>query len=107
MTFNEQVSPYNDFKYLMGFVRSVFSSQTLTTCDYIDDAIKFNLIVDSGCTRHMFPYNELFISYRETPSSFVILADKSRVLCLGSGTAQFFLHDRAIIGHDVLHVPKL
>ena len=67
----------------------------------------FNLNVDSGCTWHMVPFRSAFITYRETPDSYVILADKSKVACSSLGTVQFSLQDKSIILHDVLHVPKL
>jgi hypothetical protein len=55
----------------------------------------------------MFPFRDLFIHYTPTPGSYVILANKSRVSCTGSGTVRFSLRGKAIILHDVLHVPKL
>ncbi len=67
----------------------------------------FNLIVDSGCTHHMFILRKKFITYKPTPNSYVILANKSKVACLGSGTVSFTLFIENIILHDVLHVPKL
>jgi hypothetical protein len=106
-TINDQVSPYIALKHPLGAVRSVSSSQITNSSDTQNDTLKYNLIVDSGCTKHMFPYKELFISYKETPSSFVVLADKSKVPCFGSGTVRLFLQSKAIIIHDVLHVPKL
>jgi hypothetical protein len=63
--------------------------------------------VDSGCTRHMLPYQLAFITYKDAPNSYVSLADKSKVSCHGCGTVQFTLQDKSIILHDVLHVPKL
>jgi hypothetical protein len=106
-TINDEVSPYFDLNHPMGSVHSVSSSQLSNLSDCHDGTLRFNLIVDSSCTRHMFPFKELFISYKETPSSFVILADKSRVPCLGSGTVHLYLQSKPIIIHDVLHVPKL
>jgi hypothetical protein len=91
----------------MGSVRSVFSSQSSTATTPPTNNFNFNLILDSGCTGHMFPHKELFISYKETPNSFIILADKSKVSCLGSGTVRLSLQNKPIILHDVLHVPKL
>ncbi len=106
MTISGTVTPYFEFIVPMGSVRSVASSQVT-----LDHAITcprtFDLIVDSGCTRHMFPFKEAFISYKPTPHSYVILADKSKVACLGFGTASFMLQNKHIILHDVLHVPKL
>jgi len=67
----------------------------------------FKLIVDSGCTRHMVPFRSAFISYKDTPNSYVILADKSRVPCLGTGVVYFTLQNKSVLLHEVLHVPKL
>jgi hypothetical protein len=55
-TINDQVSPYIDFKHPLGSVRSVSSSQVSDSFASPDGTLKFNLIVDSGCTKHMFPY---------------------------------------------------
>ncbi len=104
MTINNQVTPYSDFRHPLGSVHSVSSSQPPDTSI---GSLHFNLIVDSGCTRHMFPYKELFISYKDTPSSCVILADKSKVPSFGTGTVRLFLQNKPIIIHDVLHVPRL
>jgi hypothetical protein len=67
----------------------------------------FNLIIDSGFTQHMFTHQDAFNSYKPTPNSHVILADKSKVPCLDSGTTMFILQDKNIVFHDILHVPKL
>jgi hypothetical protein len=67
----------------------------------------FNLIVDNGCTSHMFPFKQTFISYKETPHLYIILADKSKVACLGSGAVSFSLQNKTIILFDALHFPKL
>lgn len=91
----------------MGSVRSVFSSQMSTDSHISSLPPLFNLIVDSGCTHHMFILREKFITYKPTPNSYVILANKSKVACLGSGTVSFTLFIENIILHDVLHVPKL
>jgi hypothetical protein len=104
MTINNQVTPYSDFRHPMGSIHSVSSSQPPDTSI---GSLHFNLIVDSGCTRHMFPYKDLFISYKDTPSPYVILADKSKVPCFGTGTVRLLLQNKPIILHDVLHVPKL
>jgi hypothetical protein len=53
----------------------------------------------------MFLYLDAFISYKETPSSYVILADKSKVPCLGLGIVSFSLSGKSVVLHDVLHVP--
>lgn len=107
MTINETVTPYFDFKIPLGSVRSASSSQVKADCCISDESNQFNLVVDSGCTRQMFPYKAMFISYKEAPCYYVVLDDKSKVICLGSGTVSFCLLGRGIILHDVLHIPKL
>ncbi len=106
---SEIALPYvaSTFKCPLGSVRSVSSSKIIHTLNEHSSSEHFNLIVDSGCTRHMLPYRSAFINYKETPNSYVILADKSQVNCHGCGTVQFTLQDKSIILHDVLHVPKL
>jgi hypothetical protein len=47
------------------------------------------------------------ITYKPCRQSYVILADKSRVPCLGRGIIHLTLDDKQIILHDVLHVPHL
>jgi len=51
--------------------------------------VKFDLLSDD--VEHMFPDRDLFITYKTCSHSFVILADKSRTACLGTGTLQLFL----------------
>jgi len=106
---SEIVLPYSPpiFKFPLGSgsVHSVSSSRI--TNEKSSTKNSFNLIVDSGCTRHMVPFRSAFITYKETPDSYVILADKSKVACSSLGTVQFSLQDKSIILHDVLHVPKL
>jgi hypothetical protein len=99
--------PYSGFKFPLGSVHSVSSSQATADCHLHDTTTDFNLIVDSECTKHMFPYHRLFTTFKETPSSFVTLADKSQVPCTGIGTVQFSLLGKGITLHDVLCVPTL
>jgi len=103
---SEIVLPYLPpiFKSPLGSVHSVSSSRI--TNEKSSTKNSFNLNVDSGCTWHMVPFRSAFITYRETPDSYVILADKSKVACSGLGTVQFSLKDKSIMLHDVLHVPK-
>ena len=54
-----------------------------------------------------FPYKDAFISYKVTPSSYVILTDKSQVPCLGMVVVSFTLCGKSIVLHGVLHVPTL
>jgi hypothetical protein len=100
--------PYPEFTFKspLGSARSVSSHQLSSETEQPSSNI-FKLIVDSSCTRHMIPYQSAFISYKATPNSYVVLADKSRVACLGLGTIQFSLQNKSIILHYVLHVPKL
>jgi hypothetical protein len=48
--------PYSGLKFPFGSVHSVSSSQVSADCHLHDKNTDFNLIVDSGCTKHMFPY---------------------------------------------------
>jgi hypothetical protein len=107
VTTREIIFPFTEsiFKRPLGSACSVSSSKTMN--EMSNSSSHFKLFVDRGCTRHMFPFKSVFISYKETPHSYVILADKSKVACLGSGTVQFSLQNKSIILHDVLHVPKL
>lgn len=107
MTISSNVSPYSNLKVPMSSVCSIASSQVCNECLPPPFSGNFNLIVDSRCTRHMFPFKRAFISYKPTPNSYVILADKSKVACMGFGTTSFVLDNKTIILHNVLHVPKL
>jgi hypothetical protein len=98
---------YSSLKFPLGSVCSASSSQVMTDCCQSNGGKSFQLIVDSGCTRHMFPFCSLFTSYKETPSSYVVLADKSKVACLGSSTVKFSLREKTLILHDVLHILSL
>jgi hypothetical protein len=107
MTISSNISPYSDLKVPMGSVCSIASSQVCDECLPPPFSGNFNLIVDSGCTRHMSPFKRAFISYKPTPNSYVILADKSKMARMGFGTTSFVLDNKTIILHNVLHVPKL
>jgi hypothetical protein len=100
---NNNVYPYPTFKVPLGLAKSVSSS--LSGNGTPTDT--FDVIIDSGCTKHMFPDRDLFLQYKTCSHSFVILADKSKTACLGIGTVQLFLGGKSIILHDVLHVPCL
>jgi len=100
------IYPYSDFKVPLGSVRSASSSISGSSLKS-NDKSRLEVIRDSGCTRHMFMDRELFITYKPCSHSFVILADKSRTACLGSGTVNLTLGEKTIILHDVLHVPSL
>jgi hypothetical protein len=97
--------PYSVFKVPLGLARSISS--------YSDSSLKtsladhFDVIIDSGCTKHMFPDRPTFITYIPCLHSFVILANKSKTACLGTGTVQLLLGGKSVILHDVLHVPNL
>jgi len=101
------VYPYSDLKVPLGSVRSVFSSSTVLPDHEQSMPSSFDVIIDSFCTRHMMPFHHLFITYKPCEHSFVILADKSRVPCLGIGCISFSLGGKQILLHDVLHVPVL
>jgi hypothetical protein len=107
MTIGGEVTPYSTLSIPLGSVHSAKSSQVSTDCQLSSSSSSFNIIFNSGCTRHMFLHRESFLTYKSTPKSYVILADKSKVPCLGSGTVIFTLLDKNIILHDDVHVPKL
>jgi hypothetical protein len=96
MTISGTVSPYFGLKFPLGSVRSVHSSKLSADCQAISHS-SFNIIVDSGCTKHIFPFQDSFILYKETPGAYVILADKSRVPCNGIGTVCFLLGGKKVI----------
>jgi hypothetical protein len=100
------VYPYSDFKVPLGLVKSVLSS-TLDLSKLTSNQSEFNVIIDSGCTRHMFPDRDTFLTYKPCSHSFVILADKSKTACLGIGTITIMLGGKEILLHNVLHVPNL
>jgi hypothetical protein len=100
------VYPYSEFKVPLGSVRSAYSSICGITYDS-SASFAFNVIIDSGCTKHMFTDKSLFQSYKPCSHSFVTLADKSRTACHGVGTVCLSLGGKTIILHDVLYVPSL
>jgi hypothetical protein len=57
--FSAAVYPYSVFKVPLGSVRNV-SSTYLLPSDQHHDFRSFDVIIDSGCTRHMFCFRELF-----------------------------------------------
>jgi len=99
------VYPYSDFKVHLGSVKSVVSS-TLDLSKLTSNQSEFNVIIDSGYTRHMCPDRDTFLTYKPCSHSFVILADKSKTACLGIGTVTIMLGGKDIVLHDVLHVPN-
>ncbi len=84
------VYPYSDFKVHLGSVKSVVSS-TLDLSKLTSNQSEFNVIIDSGYTRHMCPDRDTFLTYKPCSHSFVILADKSKTACLGIGTVTIML----------------
>jgi len=54
-----------------------------------------------------FVFGNYFFNYKPCVQSFVVLADKSKVPCLGTGCVSLILGDKKVIFHDVLHVPSL
>jgi len=97
--------PYSVFKVPLGLARSVSSSPDSSLKTSLAD--HFDVIIDSGCTKHMFPDRSTFITYKPCLHSFVILANKSKTACLGTGTVQLLPGGKSVILHDVLHVPNL
>ncbi|MFN9979770.1 MAG: hypothetical protein ACK53Y_07645 [bacterium] len=60
------------------------------------DFNQFDVIIDSGCTWHMVSFQQLFITCKPCHHLFVILADKSRVPCLGIGCVSLLLGGRKL-----------
>lgn len=104
---NKIVTPYSSLKFPLGSVHGILSSQVTVECCPSSDVKSFQLIMDSGCTCRMFPFRSVFILYKATPCSHVVLAGKSKVACLGSGTVKFSPTSRTLMLHDVLHIPTL
>jgi len=55
----------------------------------------------------MFPFRDTFLTYKPCSQSFVVLADKSKTVCLGIRTITIMLGGKEIVLHDLLHVPNL
>jgi hypothetical protein len=66
-------------------------------CQEIHSSTFFHTIIDSGCIEHMFPYQDSFITYKATPGSFVVLADKSKDSHSGIGTICFHLGGKKVM----------
>ena len=64
-------------------------------------------IVDSGASSHMCPRYEAFLSYTETPQAYVTVANNVHVPCVGRGSTLFYLRNKLVLLHNVLHVPTL
>jgi len=103
---NDEVYPYSHFKVPLGSVSSILSS-TLDLSKLTSNHSEFNVIIDSGCTTHMFPDRDTFFTYKPCSQSFVILADKSKTACLGIGTITIMLGGKEIVLHNLLNIPKL
>ncbi len=54
-----------------------------------------------------FVFGNYFFNYKPCVQSFVVLADRSKVPCPGTGCVSLILGDKKVIFHDVLHVPSL
>jgi hypothetical protein len=69
-------SPYSHLKVPLGLVRSIllYNLTDHSTNSYLT---KFDMIIESGCTHHMMPFQTKFISYNHALNLCVILADKS------------------------------
>lgn len=90
----------------LGSVKSVTSSYTIKPGTQLNHH-SFDVIIDSGCTKHMVCFRELFFSYKPCFQSLFILADKSKVPYLGIGCVSMILGDKKVMFHDVLHVLSL
>ena len=91
----------------MGSARTVYA-MSLADC-YIPTDIpsKFSVIIDSGCTTNMFPYQGCFINYKKLSKSYVVLADNTRSPCFGNGDVKIILGGVTVILANCLHVPSL
>jgi hypothetical protein len=65
------VNPYSEFKVPLGSVKSTYSSFCGTT-PAPSTGLNFDVIIDSGCTKHMFPDKSLFQSYKPCSQSFAV-----------------------------------
>ncbi len=90
----------------LGSVKSV-SLSILDLSTSISGQNDFNVIIDSGCMRHMFPFRDTFLTYKPCSQSFVVLADKSKTVCLGIRTITIMLGGKEIVLHNLLNIPKL
>jgi hypothetical protein len=104
--FSGAVYPYSVLKVPLGLVKSASASR-LVSQDHNQDSSSFYVIIDSGCTKHMVCFKDLFITYKPCSHSYVVLANKSKVPCVGVGCVALNLGGKNIILHDVLHVPSL
>ena len=68
---------------------------------------KFSVIIDSGCTTNMFPYQGCFINYKKLSTSYVVLADNTRSPCLGNGDVKIIFGWVTVILANCLHAPSL
>ncbi len=106
-TSSDSSFPYSERKVSLGSVHSVFSSH-LQQSEFTSTSMSvFDVIIDSGCTKHMMPFKNTCITYKQCQNSYIILANKSIVLCHGIGVIRFSLGNKIIILHDALHVSKL
>lgn len=108
MDSNAHVSSYLDtsFIYPLGSARTILACSFVTTGDS-KSYDQFSIIVDSGATAMMMPFRQCFISYKDTPHSYVILANNQKSPCLGRGIICINMEGHNIILRDVLHVPSL
>ena len=67
----------------------------------------FDIVADSGATSTMVPWKELFLSYRPTPGSYVILANNQKTQCLGRGDIRIKMGGYVTIIANALHIPAL
>ena len=68
-------------------------------------------LYDSGATRHMSPYKELFINYRSIDPRPITAADKRIFYAVGAGDLKIQVPNAGkfttVILHDALHAPEM
>ncbi|MGH7954525.1 MAG: hypothetical protein ACREOZ_01040, partial [Gloeomargaritales cyanobacterium] len=65
------------------------------------------MIVDSGATCHMIPDRDAFTNYEPIKGGYVLLADQSRVPCVGIGTVVIAIQGHIVTISNCRHVPCL
>jgi len=91
----------------VGSARSIRSTEVVPSDPSSLIPPTFDIVADSGATSTMVPWKELFISYRTTPGSYVILANNQRTPCLGRGDIRINMGGYTTIISNVLHIPAL
>ena len=102
------VSSYLDFRNCLVSARRTKSPDaSADCCAHGTMPTAFDIVVDSGATSTMVPWLDLFLDYKPTPGSYVLLADNTRTACLGRGTVRFKMGGTIVIITDALCIPTL